>query len=585
MDLTWYHELTATWMEDVAYDDVNDYFQYLPSFFNSPEISLDYQPSLQDSHQYGAAVYAHFLSAVYGEDIIRTTWEQLNDKNPFVYRIEDMDEAMPAGGFTGTLPGFVVWNYFTGSRVLPGTYPEGANYTTTDVTAVVPASGIITTGSGSINHLASEYMQVTTRGQSGALRGNFTLEQDAKWQFFTILVKDDQVNILRPVESQLEIPDAGSYDEVVFVPISTELSGSRFNFDYSISLTASPNGQTTPLGLKANGSNAPIAILPAEVSQATIQATNLEASQPVSWSVVGTSGNAGLSVAGVSTLDAFQTNGNSFQLNATGSERTTVEITGTTGGTTRSVIWLVFTQPDRINTPPVFAEISDQVVSEGEPVSFMIEASDIDGDEVVLSVQSLPDGATFFDGLFKWTPGFDQAGTYEIKFSADDGNGQVLETVRVQVHQTDQPVEIQAFSPSRAVVIGSVGQTMQFSVDTVDPDQDPVAYSWTVDGVQQEASEGVLSLVIGGGVADVVIVVQITGDSGEQLTQRWTVGKALRGDFNTDGSVTFADFVSFASVFNTRPGDPTFSEIYDLNGNQVVDFADFVIFGSYFGLP
>ena len=585
VDLTWYHELTATWMEDVAYDDVNDYFQYLPSFFNSPEISLDYQPSLQDSHQYGAAVYAHFLAAVYGEDIIRTTWENLHDKNPFVYRIEDMDEAMPAGGFAGSLPGFVIWNYFTGSRVLPGTYPEGANYTTTDVTTVIPAAGIITTGSGSINHLASEYMQVATSGQSGALRGNFTLEQDATWKFLTILVKDGQVDILRPTEAKLDIPDAGGFDEVVFVPISTELSGSKFNFDYSISLTAAPDGQTVPLGLQANGSGAPIVIFPAEVSQATIQATKLATSQPVSWSVIKTSGNAGISVDGVATLDAFQTNGNSFQLTATGMERSTVEITGTTGGTTRSVIWVVFTRPDRINTLPVFTSISDQVVLEGGTLSFAVEALDADGDEVVLGVQSLPDGATFSDGLFKWTPGFDQAGTYEIKFSADDGTGQVLKTVRIQVQQTDQPVMIQAFSPSRALVLGAVGQTMQFSVTAVDPDQDPVAHSWTVDGVPQAATEGVLSLLIPDGVADVVVLVRVTGNFGVELTQRWTVGRALRGDFNIDGSVTFADFVLLASVFNTRPGDAKFSEIYDLNSNQVVDFADFVIFVSYFGLP
>ena len=87
------------------------------------------------------------------------------------------------------------------------------------------------------------------------------------------------------------------------------------------------------------------------------------------------------------------------------------------------------------------------------------------------------------------------------------------------------------------------------------------------------------------GTSDIVVTVVVTGASGEQITQRWTVGRTLRGDFNTDGSVNFADFVLFASVFNTRPGDLLYENKYDLNLNEIVDFADFVIFGSYFGLP
>lgn len=585
VDLTWYHELTATWMEDVAYDDVNDYFQYVPSFFNSPTTSLDYQPSLADPHQYGASVYAHFLAEIYGTNIIRNTWEQLSETTSFSYNIDDMDEVMPGGGFAGVLPGFVVWNYFTGSRSLPGTYPEGEHYTTSDVTTVLPASGVITTGSGVIDHLASEYMQVATSGQTGSLRGTFTLEKDLSWQFLTVLVKDGGIDVLRPVQPSLDVPNAGNYEEIVFIPISTELSGTRFDFDYSISLTAAPNGQTVPLGLQVNGSRTPIVILPREENQATVVASEIAATEGVSWSVTGTSGNIGLSVNGVAELGGFHSDGNSFVLTATGSERGAVEITGTAGGNTRSVIWAVFTQPERVNTPPVFGELVNYTVSEGEMVSFQVSASDVDGDALTVSIETLPNGAAFSEGVFVWTPDFDQAGSYDVVFVADDGKGQTVGAVVIQVDQVDRPATIESFTPPRAVVLGALGQEIDFAVTTSDPDREPVVYAWTVDGVPQESSENVLSMSVLEGTSDIVVTVVVRGASGEQITQRWTVGRTLRGDFNTDGSVNFADFVLFASVFNTRPGDLLYENKYDLNLNEIVDFADFVIFGSYFGLP
>ena len=186
-------------------------------------------------------------------------------------------------------------------------------------------------------------------------------------------------------------------------------------------------------------------------------ASGVDASQGVSWSVNRTSGNLGLSVSESTQLDAFQTDGNSFLLTATGTERGTVEITGTTGGSTRSVIWAVFTQPDHINTPPVFANLSNHVVSEGEMVSFSVVASDVDGDALEIEAETLPKGAGFTDGVFEWTPGFDQAGNHEVRFSVDDGQEKIEQTVHIQVNQVDRPVIVQAYSPSRAGRAGRGG--------------------------------------------------------------------------------------------------------------------------------
>ncbi|HEY7874775.1 MAG TPA: MXAN_6640 family putative metalloprotease, partial [Actinomycetota bacterium] len=61
----WLMEGSATWMEDVVYDDVNDYLQYLPvSQMELPGIPLDFSStgdSLQAQSKYGAFLFFRFL--------------------------------------------------------------------------------------------------------------------------------------------------------------------------------------------------------------------------------------------------------------------------------------------------------------------------------------------------------------------------------------------------------------------------------------------------------------------------------------------------------------------------------------------
>ena len=64
-----------------------------------------------------------------------------------------------------------------------------------------------------------------------------------------------------------------------------------------------------------------------------------------------------------------------------------------------------------------------------------------------------------------------------------------------------------------------------------------------------------------------------------RVERTWTVGKTLKGDFNNDGAVNFADFIAFAGAFGTE------SPIYDLDESGLVDFQDFLIFAVNFGLP
>jgi len=48
-------------------------------------------------------------------------------------------------------------------------------------------------------------------------------------------------------------------------------------------------------------------------------------------------------------------------------------------------------------------------------------ATDRDGDSITYSAEGLPSGATFAGQTFNWKPDYSQAGTYQVIFTATDG--------------------------------------------------------------------------------------------------------------------------------------------------------------------
>jgi hypothetical protein len=76
-----------------------------------------------------------------------------------------------------------------------------------------------------------------------------------------------------------------------------------------------------------------------------------------------------------------------------------------------------------INNPPILNPIGDRRIEAGTTYSFIISASDPDGDNLIFSAQGLPAGATFnaTTGLFAWSPALTQSGLYSVLFSVSDG--------------------------------------------------------------------------------------------------------------------------------------------------------------------
>lgn len=234
----WWHELTATWIEDVAYNNINDYYQYLTGFFSFPSFSLDaFRTTLGGVRVFGASVFAHYLHHVYGVEAIRKSWEILGKPNEESNSLIRIDLGMPLGGFNGVLPRFAVWNYLTDNRARSGYYPEATNYPSVNHKTVSLSSVKSYSNFGRMDHLGMAYIRVPTSGLSGGLQGSFVFDIDATWLLLVLLISDGVIEILWPENNLVKIPNLHLYNEVVFVPLITSLYGQRLEYNYEISVS------------------------------------------------------------------------------------------------------------------------------------------------------------------------------------------------------------------------------------------------------------------------------------------------------------------------------------------------------------
>jgi hypothetical protein len=131
-----------------------------------------------------------------------------------------------------------------------------------------------------------------------------------------------------------------------------------------------------------------------------------------------------------------------------------------------------------VNRPPVMGPIGSKTVAEGELLTFALTATDPDGEVLTFLADDLPNGATFDASTqeFRWTPGHDQSGNYEVEFSVKDSGS--------PVEVDSEVVTITVGNVNRAPVFTPVGtqqvfenQLLQFYVMATDYDGDGITYS------------------------------------------------------------------------------------------------------------
>ena len=92
-----------------------------------------------------------------------------------------------------------------------------------------------------------------------------------------------------------------------------------------------------------------------------------------------------------------------------------------------------------INDSPVLNSVGDQNITEGSFSEFSLVGSDVDGDMLTYSVSGHPSGSVLSGDTFTWTPTLEDAGIYEVRFTARDTEGlEASETVIITVLNENQ---------------------------------------------------------------------------------------------------------------------------------------------------
>ncbi len=135
----WFYELTSTWMEQVVYPQVKDYYQYLPAFFSN--VALPFNAYIPSSYAgFERCVFGIFVQQEYPNvDLMKLIWQDMAHE-PAVPAIEDAFKSIgvnPSYAFQL----FAQWNYLAGYRASTAaeyglsTYPQAANYPSVAIAA------------------------------------------------------------------------------------------------------------------------------------------------------------------------------------------------------------------------------------------------------------------------------------------------------------------------------------------------------------------------------------------------------------------------------------------------------------------
>ncbi len=127
-----------------------------------------------------------------------------------------------------------------------------------------------------------------------------------------------------------------------------------------------------------------------------------------------------------------------------------------------------------VNRNPVLSLAdTDYIVNVGDSLTFTVQGYDLDGDGITFNASGLPPYSSFnpSTGVFLWVPISSQAGSYQVRFNAEDGRGGAdFQNVSILVNR----VPVFQFVDNQTV---KEGDNLNITVRAIDDDNDTLSYS------------------------------------------------------------------------------------------------------------
>jgi len=125
-----FYELTSTSMEEFVFDDVNDYYGYIPEYFDNPHRSFS------NNSGYNLPHWNIFLQDNFGFEIIKNQWELMPTMRAILAIGNSLLERNST--FARELNRFGIWTYYTGHRTVAGYFEEAASYPLISPHSIIP---------------------------------------------------------------------------------------------------------------------------------------------------------------------------------------------------------------------------------------------------------------------------------------------------------------------------------------------------------------------------------------------------------------------------------------------------------------
>lgn len=118
---TFFYELTSTSMEEFVFDEVNDYYAYMDSYFRRTDLAFPNQ------NGYNLAIWNIYLTNDFGFGILKRQWELIPSIKAILVINQSLNEV--GTSYPRELNKFGIWTFFTNFRSIPGKYfEEAVNY-------------------------------------------------------------------------------------------------------------------------------------------------------------------------------------------------------------------------------------------------------------------------------------------------------------------------------------------------------------------------------------------------------------------------------------------------------------------------
>ncbi|HAL55473.1 MAG TPA: hypothetical protein DCP63_03060 [Bacteroidetes bacterium] len=245
-----------------------------------------------------------------------------------------------------------------------------------------------------------------------------------------------------------------------------------------------------------------------------------------------------------------------------------------------------------VNQKPVITAIAAKTVAEGSALNFSVVATDPDNDVITYGSPNLPTGATLSasTGSFSWTPGFAQAGSYSVTFTATDpgllSDSTVASITVTNVNQKPTIASVSAKSVAE-------GTSLNFNLSATDPDGDPLTFSSSTSptGASLSSSTGAFNWTPSftqSGSYSILFRATDSGGLSDSTTASITVTNVNRKPAYVSRVPTSVSQVSFntATTFRVSASDPdgdALTFVWKVNGATEKSGADSTFTKSFPG--